>query len=595
MVRRSEGSLEQLWRAEELMTEGKVDAARSLINALEGVDDLPPDAFLTWKLLKSQLLIIMGDLEASHQLAAQLRQTSLDRGQLLQGVDGSIAMAEALVELGDLEASANAIAEGEQLLTAVADEAPAVLSQRKASFIYLRGRICLYKAESDKAMDYFQQSLALRQELGNKHDIAISLRNIGVVHGYKGSLDQALEYHQQALKLFQEVGNKARIAICLTNIGGYLQGKGELDPALEHCQQGLALFQEIGSNSSVAYSLGILAGIHHAKGELDCALDHYQQKLTIVEELGNKWSLADCLFDIGWLDWHRGELDRALEHFQHALALGQELDNKFFIANTLGSIGLIHWQKGALEQALLHLEDDLRYHEKLDHNIQVGFCLFWLILVSLDLGSSEQAQQYLKQLQHINEQEDHKGLSQVSRLAQALTLKASLRIRDKAKAQELFQQLVEEEVVHFLATKLAMINLCELLLDELKAYGEVGVFQEAKSLVDKLYAFAQTQHSFSLVINALILKAKFAMVEGDLAVAAQYLEQAKVTADEKGLGRLAEIVSAEKQQLGAQYAIWEQLIQRNASFRERVEQARINDYLKDIEKLVSPQSLELPS
>ncbi|MBA7709173.1 hypothetical protein ES703_118085 [subsurface metagenome] len=331
------------------------------------------------------------------------------------------------------------------------------------------------------------------------------------------------------------------------------------------------------------------------KGELDRVLEYYQQRLAIVEELGNKWFLGDCLRSIGVLYSHRGDVDRALEYAQQYLAIAQELDNKLFIAQALYHIGVIYWQKGAFAQALAHLEDELRYYEELGHNIAVGDCLYWLLQVSLDMGSPEQAQQYLDRLQHINEQEDHKGLSQSYRVAQALVLKTSPRIRDKARAQELFQQLIEEEMVHFFNTQLAMINLCELLLDELKAYGEVGVFQEAKSLVDKLYSLAQDRHSHSLVVNSLILKAKFAMIEGDLTTAVQYLEQARVTAEEKSLGQLAEKVTTEKQQLEAQYDTWEQFIQRNATFRERVEHARVSDYLKDVEKLVKTQSGELSS
>ncbi len=147
----------------------------------------------------------------------------------------------------------------------------------------------------------------------------------------------------------------------------------------------------------------------------------------------------------------------------------------------------------------------------------------------------------------------------------------------------------------FTITQLAMLNLCELLLDELKTYGEINVLQEAKSLVDKLYSLAQDRHSHSLVVNSLILKAKFAMIEGDLTTAAQYLEQAKVNAEEKSLGRLAEKVTTEKHQLEAQYDTWEQLIQRNAPFHERVEHARLSEYLNRAEKLIKTQSVELTS
>ncbi|MFX0116327.1 MAG: tetratricopeptide repeat protein, partial [Candidatus Hodarchaeota archaeon] len=366
--------------------------------------------------------------------------------------------------------------------------------------------------------------------------------------------------------------------------------------ALKYCQQGLALYRELGNKEGISYSLQWLGRIYFAKGDLDRALDYYQQQRPIVEDLGDKWALAAYSGHLGEVYLHRGEIDLAEECYQQLVILGHELGHKLFIASGHGSLGWIHWQKGALEQALAYLEENFRYCEEQGLNVAVGYCLYWLILVSLDKGSPGQTQQYLERLRSIHEQEDEKGLSQAYRLAQALVLKASPRIRDKARAQELLQQVAEEEeIVDFFIAQLAMLNLCELLLDEIKAYGEINVFQEANSLVGRLYSSAQAQHSLSLVVNSLILKAKFAMIKGDLIAAAKYLEQARLTAVEKNLGRLAEKATAEKKQLEAQYETWEQLIQRNAPFRERVELARVADYLKDVEKLVSVQRVELSS
>jgi tetratricopeptide (TPR) repeat protein len=587
--------LEKLWRAEQLMHQGKVDEARPLIEALEKEESLPSDDRLTWQLLKSQLLITTGDYEASQQLADQVWKESQERGKLLQAVDACIVKIEALVEGGDYKESFKVILQGDQVLTTLSGEPSAALTQRQASFIHFRGRICLYKAEIDQAMDYFRQSLALRRELGNSHDIAMSLRNIGVMHSYKGNWDQGIDYHQQALKIFQEVGNKFRIALCLTNIGSFCSSKGELDRALEYCQQGLALFQEIGNKNMIAYSLGGVGNIYGQQGDLERALEYYQQALPIVEELDNKWAIAGSLISIAGIYRNRGEIDRALESNQQFSALAQEIGHEFWIATSSFNLGLIHWQKGALEQALVLLEEALSYCEELGHDFGIAFSLFWLISVSIDNSSDEQAQEYLQRLEQIHDQEENKLIRQAYRVAQGLVLKASSRIRDKVRAQEVLQQVAEEEVVDSFLTEMAMVNLCELLLDELKTYGEADVLQAAKTLVHKLYELAQDRHSFSLVINALILQAKLALVGGDPATATQLLEQAKLTAEENNLELLTAKVLRERQFLQAQYETWEQLIQRNAPFHERMEHARVADYLKDVEKLVSIQRPELSS
>ncbi|MFQ5981219.1 MAG: tetratricopeptide repeat protein [Candidatus Heimdallarchaeota archaeon] len=587
MVRGPEESWELLHRAEQLMMEGRVDEARPLIETLEKEGKLLADDRLTWQLLKSQLLITLGDFGTSLHLAKQVSKESQERDKPLQAIDAWLVIAEAHNRLNDHDESLNAIIQGEKLLATLTGEPPAALSQRQASLIHRRGRICIETGDFNQALEYFQQSLALRQKLGNKHDIAVSLRNIGVAYFEKGDIALGIEYHQQALKLFREVGNKYRIAWCLINIGGMSSNKGDMDQALEYSRQGLALYQELDAKAQIAYSLRIVGGIYHAKGDLERALEHYLQALPIAEEQGYRWENAGILNSIAVIYWNRGELEQALEFLRQGLAMAQEGGNKKIIAHSIGAIGLINWQKGELEQAIVKLEEAMSFFEDIGDNFTKATYLYWLVSVALDKGPREQAQGYLHRLQLINEQEENKLISQYCRLAEALVLKASPRIRDKVRAQELFQQVAEEEIFVHILTERAMVNLCELLLDELKAYGEIAVLQEAKTLVHRLYTLAQDRHSFSLTINALILQAKLSLIEGDLAAVTQLLEQARFTADENKLELLAKKVSRERDHLETQFETWRGLIQRNASFEERLKHARVADYLKDVEKLVS--------
>ncbi|MFQ5979232.1 MAG: tetratricopeptide repeat protein [Candidatus Heimdallarchaeota archaeon] len=595
MVKGSEGPLERLWRAEQLMNEGKADEARPLIESLERETTLPPDARLTYQLLKSQLLALLGDFEASQQLADHVWMESRDRGKPLQRVDAAIVRAESLQFLGKYEESLETIIEGEKLLTTLTEERAEALTQRQASLMHFRGRSCLFHAEIDQAMEYFEQSLAIRQEMGNKHDVAVSLQNIGVMHDYKGNKDKSIEYHERALKLFREIGNKSRLAWCLTNTGGLYANEGNFKQGLEYAQQGLILNQEIGSQGMIAYSHYCLALIYLQKGDLDQALEHCQQGLTIAEEVGWKWLNGQFIGQIAVICRDKGELDRALEYWRRFLALAQEDANELWIAAAHADMGIVHWQKGDLEQGKGQLEKALSYYEQLGNRLFIARVLYWLVPITLDQGFHSQAQEYLERLQDIEKQEENKIVRQQCRLAEGLVLKTSPRIRDKVRAQEIFQQVAEEELIKYSLTERAMINLCELLLDELKAYGEAAVLQEARTLVHRLYGLAQDQNSFSLVVNALILQAKLALVDGEPVTAEQFLEQAKFTAEEKGLGLLVMRASTELKHLQAQSEVWQQLIRRNAPFHERLERVQIANYLKDVEKLVNVQKLELSS
>jgi hypothetical protein len=97
---------------------------------------------------------------------------------------------------------------------------------------------------------------------------------------------------------------------------------------------------------------------------------------------------------------------------------------------------------------------------------------------------------------------------------------------------------------------------------------------------------AQNQQSFSLIVKALLLQAKFEMIEGNLQKASKYLSQAEITAKEKDLGLIVKKVTTEKKNLENEFEKWQELIQRNVSIQERLERIRMEDYLKEIQKVV---------
>jgi len=213
-----------------------------------------------------------------------------------------------------------------------------------------------------------------------------------------------------------------------------------------------------------------------------------------------------------------------------------------------------------------------------------------LISVTIDKNLLDRAQQYLQRLKLINEQEDNKVIRQQYRVAEALVLKTSPRARYRGKAEELLEQVVEEEVVEHRVTVMALLNLCDLLITELHMSGEQEMLGEVHALVTRLREIATQQHSHWVLAETYVLQAKLALVELDLPKARQLLEQAQQLAEERGLRRLAIQISSEHDALLEQLNQWETFIDRNVSLAERTELAHLENQVvrmirKRVEKL----------
>ena len=439
--------------------------------------------------------------------------------------------------------------------------------------------------------DDIYQSLSLDEQGEGVQWVAAFLHMKSIVCGRKGEFEAALEHSRECLVLRESIEDFQGIAETLRHMGGIFWTTGELGLALEHLQRSLSISEKIGNSYDIARVLSHLGLVYQDRGELNYALECYQRSLTLFETIGNPLSNAICLTNIGRLYRDKGELQLALEYLHRSLTLMKSIGDQERIATTLANIGSVYWKMGDLDLAEEYLANSLHVRESIGTDLYRSHHLFYLLRVALEQEDRSKAQSYLSQLEKLHERQPTDKLTQLHyRLGEALVLKTSRRFISKAQAQKILTEIVDDEMVLQYYGSLAQINLCEMLLDELKAYGEVEVFEETKALVQKLYEQAQKEHSFSLEVNALILQAKFAMIEGNLVKSTKLLNQAGLTIEEKGLGGLAEKVSFENQRLEEQVDTWHYLIQSNASLQERLRQARLSEYIRTAAKLIDQQS-----
>ena len=62
------------------------------------------------------------------------------------------------------------------------------------------------KGDYNRGLAYFERSLAIQQEIGDKKGMVYSLSNIGIVYIDKGDYDKAEEYLEKSLALQKEIG-----------------------------------------------------------------------------------------------------------------------------------------------------------------------------------------------------------------------------------------------------------------------------------------------------------------------------------------------------------------------------------------------------
>ena len=70
-----------------------------------------------------------------------------------------------------------------------------------------------YRASQLKqALQFWEQSLAIYREIGNREGIAGSLNNLGNAYDNLGDYRKAIDYHQQSLEIAKQICNRRGIA-----------------------------------------------------------------------------------------------------------------------------------------------------------------------------------------------------------------------------------------------------------------------------------------------------------------------------------------------------------------------------------------------
>lgn len=148
------------------------------------------------------------------------------------------------------------------------------------------GLIYLQQEDIAKAIEYYQKSLKIREEIQDKIGIAMSLNNMGSVYKQQKNSTKALEYYQKSLKIKEEINDKQGMASTLSNIGVIYDDEHDFKKAMEYYNRSLKLREDIKDKEGIASTICNIANALLLQGQTDAALQFATRGLKLSKELG---------------------------------------------------------------------------------------------------------------------------------------------------------------------------------------------------------------------------------------------------------------------------------------------------------------------
>jgi len=99
--------------------------------------------------------------------------------------------------------------------------------------------------ETSRAIQFFEQTLLIHREIGDRRGESIDLGNLGLAYANLGDPRRAIQFYEQQLAITREVGYRRGEGNALWNMSLALDQLGERAQAIKHAEQAVIIREQI--------------------------------------------------------------------------------------------------------------------------------------------------------------------------------------------------------------------------------------------------------------------------------------------------------------------------------------------------------------
>jgi len=349
-------------------------------------------------------------------------------------------------------------------------------------------------------------------------------------------LKRSVEYVDKSLNLSDEIDDKVLYARTLFRKGKILTYQGKLDESHEILEESLEIGKKLNDHSIMANSLVAIGEIHRLKGDFGQALQFFDTALILLQKIGNNYGMAITYNNVGIVYYSQGDFDNSFEFFTKSLEKALEIDFNFTVVESL----------------------------------------YYLINILLSRDDYFEAKEHLDISRNASKDQQDTMIFYYSQLSEAVYHKKANRFTSLGKAQEILEYIIGKNLVYQEINIHAMLNLCEILLHELRFTNNPEILEDLEEISDKLLNIAKEQISRSLLAEVYWLKGRLALVDADIDKSTGFLSQAQIIAEGQNLENLARKISSDHDAILTEYAGWKNIIEENASLAERIKASQVD-------------------
>jgi len=190
----------------------------------------------------------------------------------------------------------------------------------------------------------------LQGHLDDPRTSAVSKNSLGGTYRLLGQFTRAIDLFEQALAIDRETGDRQGEAAALGSLANCYADLGQTARAIDLYEQALAIDRETGDRDGEAIDLGNLATSYAALGQFARSIDLFEQALAIAREVGDRQGETRHLGNLGELYGDLGQTARAIDLFERALAIASQIGYRLAEGAYLAGLAETYADLGSCDQ-----------------------------------------------------------------------------------------------------------------------------------------------------------------------------------------------------------------------------------------------------
>jgi len=184
----------------------------------------------------------------------------------------------------------------------------------------------VYSRENDmfRAMQSFEQAMAIATQCGDRHRVMNTLMNLAVIHQERGEYELADVRYREAHDMAYIMDHAAGQMQSGFNLGNLNRFLGRLDRAKSFITQSISLAQESGNRYVEAAATSVSGEIDWLQGDVNSACQQLQTAVSLLETLGSPRELADALLSLAKAQFDAHNINKAQQSVDRSRLIAEE-------------------------------------------------------------------------------------------------------------------------------------------------------------------------------------------------------------------------------------------------------------------------------